>query len=258
MMSHSKSSKRSLPHALLGVALVCYVVGSASALRAGQAAGSVVRTVWDGVFTAEQASRGGTLYAASCAGCHGGNLQGGEGKSLLGEVFWTDWREQTVDALLTYVSKNMPFSEDGSLAGTLSPSTYADIIAFMLSANALPAGKQELTASSSAGVMIIRKDGPGELPSTTLARVVGCLAPRGADGSWVLTQGTRPVRAGEATPASERDVALGDRTYQLKFVLTSLAKQVGHRVSVTGALMGDGGVDGLNVNTVTTVADQCP
>jgi mono/diheme cytochrome c family protein len=257
MMRHVKFANGSLPRALLGAALVCYLAGSAGVLGAGQSAGNAGRSVWDGVFTAEQADRGGTLYAASCAGCHGGSLQGGEGKSLRGEAFWTDWREQTVDALLTYVSKNMPFSEDGSLAGTLSPSTYADIVAFMLSANELPAGKQELTASSSAGVMIIRKDGPGELPATTLARVGGCLAPRGADGSWVLTRGTRPVRASEAKPDSERDATLGDRTYQLKFVLTSLAKQVGHRVSVTGALMGDGGVDGLNVSTVMSVADTC-
>jgi hypothetical protein len=208
------------------------------------------------VFTTAQATRGGQLYAASCAGCHGASLQGAEGKALHGEAFWTDWRESTVDALLTYVSKNMPFSEDGSLAGTLSPSTYVDIVAYMLSANEFPAGGQELTASSSAGVQIIRKDGPGELPATTLARVVGCLAPRGADGSWKIEKGTRAVRAAAAA-APAPDSALGDRTYQLKFVLTPLTKYVGHRVAVTGALLGDGGVDGLNVDTVTSVSPTC-
>jgi hypothetical protein len=32
---------------------------------------------------------------------------------------------------------------------------------------------------------------------------------------------------------------------------------VGHKVAVTGLLLGDGGVDGLNVNTVESVADSC-
>jgi quinoprotein glucose dehydrogenase len=241
----------------LAATLVCFVISSASVIRAGQASASPGRTVWDGAFTAEQATRGATLYSADCASCHGANLQGGEGKALRGEIFWTDWRESTVGELLTYVSKNMPFSEDGSLAGTLPPSTYVDIVAFMLSSNDLPAGTRELTADSSAGVAIIRKDGPGELPATTLARVVGCLAPRGADGSWQLVKGTPPVRPSSTNAISPRDAALGDRTYQLKFVLTSLTKFVGHRMAVTGLLLGDGGVDGLNVNTVTSVADTC-
>jgi hypothetical protein len=32
---------------------------------------------------------------------------------------------------------------------------------------------------------------------------------------------------------------------------------VGHKVAVTGLLLGDGGVDGLNVNSVDSVADTC-
>lgn len=242
---------------MLAAALVFCAVITEAALDAPQSVAGRGRSVWDGVFSAEQAARGGTLFAASCASCHGNSLQGGEGKALQGDVFWTDWRESTVDALLTYVSKNMPFSEDGSLAGTLPASSYADIVAFMLSANGLPAGGQELTASSSAGVQIIRKEGPGELPATTLARVVGCLAPRGADGSWRVEKGTAPVRASTAGAGNDRAVALGSRTYELKFVLTSLAKFVGHRVLVTGLLIGDGGAQGMNVNTVVSVADAC-
>lgn len=244
------------PHAALIAAFVVFVFCVSAVLAAGQAPGNTGRTVWNGVFTSAQANRGSQLYAASCAGCHGANLEGAEGKALRGDAFWTDWRESTVDALLTYVSKNMPFSEDGSLAGTLSPSTYVDIVAYMLSANEFPAGEQELTAGSSAGVQIIRKEGPGELPATTLGRVVGCLAPRSADGSWKVEKASRAVRAA-AAPTPARDVPLGDRTYQLKFVLTPLTKFVGHRVAVTGALLGDGGVDGLNVDTVTSLADTC-
>jgi hypothetical protein len=242
---------------LLGGALVVYLVVFVAGVPARQAPSSSGRSVWDGAFTTAQADRGRTLFNANCAECHGVNLEGGEGKPLSGDTFWNDWREQTVNDLLAYVSKNMPFSEDGSLAGTLPPSTYVDIVAHILRVNQLPAGAQELTQASSAGVKIIAREGSGELPTSTLARVVGCLAPRAADGSWRVVKATRPERATAGTPKPAADGPLGDREYALKFVLRPLAIMVGHRVAVTGLLIGEGGVDGLNVNTVESLASAC-
>jgi hypothetical protein len=43
----------------------------------------------------------------------------------------------------------------------------------------------------------------------------------------------------------------------LKFVLTPLAKLVGHRVSVRASLIGEGGADGLNVTSVESVSATC-
>lgn len=220
------------------------------------AQGPPVKTVWDGAFTAAQADRGRTLYAANCAQCHGGELQGAEATTLVGETFWVDWAARTVGDLVAYVSKNMPFSEDGSLAGTLQASTYADIVAHILRANGFPAGEQELSAASGAGVQILRKDGSSELPASTLAHVVGCLGPRAADGSWPLTNASAPARVVAGT-APDRGVALGARTYPLKFVLTNLTKFVGHRMSVTGLLLGAGGSDGLNVSSVASISESC-
>jgi mono/diheme cytochrome c family protein len=249
---------RRLTLAALAVYLFAFfLVVSVSAARAAQAPAGAGRSVWDGVFTTAQADRGNTFFQANCAECHGGNLEGGEGKPLRGDQFWNDWREQTVGDLLTYVSKNMPFSENGSLAGTLGTSTYVDIVAHILRANELPVGTQELTEASSVGVKIIRKDGSGELPASTLAHVVGCLAPRGADGTWRLIKATPPERASSIAATADRDVLLGTREYPLKFVLTPLTSFVGHRMSVTGLLLGEGGIDGLNVNTVKSVADTC-
>ncbi len=48
-----------------------------------------------------------------------------------------------------------------------------------------------------------------------------------------------------------------DRHYALKFVLQPLAPLVGQKVAVVGILLGDGGVDGINVSTVTTLAATC-
>ena len=36
------------------------------------------KTVWDGVYTEEQAKRGGDIYAEKCAMCHGDSLGGVE------------------------------------------------------------------------------------------------------------------------------------------------------------------------------------
>ena len=242
---------RDLPVPLLAV----YLAVSISAVAAaGQAGGP---SVWDGVYADAQATRGRILYAANCAECHGATLQGGEGPALSGEKFWTSWREQAVGDLLGHVSKNMPFSEDGSLAGTLPMSTYVDIVAHILKTNELPAGSAELTQQSAAGARIIARDGPGDLPDTTLARIVGCLQKSGS--GWRLVKASRPQRV---TPANQgatvaANAPLGDREIALMFVLTRLDKYAGYKMVATGALIGDGGANGINVTTVTPVAEKC-
>ncbi len=232
---------------------VVYLAASASAIAAGQAGAP---SVWDGVYTDAQATRGRLLYSANCAECHGAALQGGEGPALGGEKFWMSWREQAVGDLLGHVSKNMPFSEDGSLAGTLPMSTYVDIVAHILKNNDLPAGNAELTPQSAAGVRIIAKDGPGELPDTTLARVVGCLERSGTQ--WRLVKASRPERVTPGNQgAAATSVPLGSGQFNLMFVLTRLDKYAGFKMLATGALIGDGGANGINVTTVTPVAEKC-
>ena len=62
------------------------------------------RTVQDGVYTASQAERGKSVYAAQCANCHGATLTGGhETPALTGETFLAHWRAKPVDALLENV-----------------------------------------------------------------------------------------------------------------------------------------------------------
>jgi S-disulfanyl-L-cysteine oxidoreductase SoxD len=217
---------------------------------------SATKTVWDGVFTDAQAQRGRGFYAEHCASCHGATLEGADHRPLKGDRFWATWQDTTVDRLLKHVATNMPHSEDGSLKGTLGSRVYADIVAHILSTNEFPAGAIELTEATTPGVQIVRKGGSGELPSGSLAHVVGCLAPRAADRSWKLLKATRPARVLEGQ-AIDRGVALGDREYTLMFVLTPLDKFVGHRMSVRAALMGEGGVKGLNVTSIESVSSTC-
>jgi quinoprotein glucose dehydrogenase len=216
---------------------------------------SAARTVWDGVFTDEQARRGRGFYSEHCAGCHGADLQGGEYRALEGDRFWTSWQDTTVDYLLKHIGTNMPHSEDGSLKGTLGAGVYADIVAHILSANEFPAGASELTEASSAGVRIVRKDGPRALPSGSFAHVVGCLA-RGSDRTWRLVRGSQPARVLDGKDV-DRHAPLGDREYTLMFVITSLDRFAGHRMSVRASLMGEGGAQGLNVSVIESVSGTC-
>jgi len=209
------------------------------------------RTVWDGVYTQGQADRGTKAFGQSCSGCH---TLTAEGKSpLVGDSFWKSFAQKTVGDVLAYVSANMPNGNPGSL----SESTYSDIVAVMLKSNGFPAGATELQRDAIAGVQIVPKDGSTELPANALARVVGCLARSGAD--WVVTNATNPERAERAVQGGEDATKpLGSRTVPLKFVVTHLDALAGSRVVVSGLLIGAGGVDGINVTTVNRVAQKCP
>ncbi len=69
------------------------------ALRA-QEAPSGSRSVWDGVYTQEQAERGHSLYNEHCTSCHGDTLAGGEvAPPLAGGDFLANWNGLTVGDL---------------------------------------------------------------------------------------------------------------------------------------------------------------
>jgi mono/diheme cytochrome c family protein len=103
------------------------------------------RSVWDGVFTAEQARRGGARYAEQCATCHGDTLGGGESAPpLAGGEFLANWNTLTVGELFDRTRSTMPQNKPGSL----NREAAAEILAFMLSANQFPAGKSDLPQAS--------------------------------------------------------------------------------------------------------------
>jgi cytochrome c len=99
------------------------------------------RSVWDGVYSQDQAKRGGALYAKECASCHGNELSGGEeAPPLAGDGFLSNWNGLTVGDLFERIRKSMPQQRPGSL----SRQTNADILSFMLQVNQFPAGKKEM------------------------------------------------------------------------------------------------------------------
>ena len=99
------------------------------------------QSVWDGVYTKEQASRGEALYAQRCARCHGPDLTGGEiAPALNSGEFKSNWSGLSVDDLFERIKVSMPQDNPGSL----SRQQTADVVAFVLSKNGFPAGKKEL------------------------------------------------------------------------------------------------------------------
>ena len=182
----------------LTLAVVALSIASAAG-QAGAGGGEAQEsrtTVWDGVYTAEQAARGEAVYGSHCSSCHQADFSGTEEASpLAGDAFMQAWREDTVGNLYTRVRNLMPFDEPA----TLSDAAYLDSVAYLLQANGFPAGSRELTVAGAADIRIEAEDGPGEVPSFALVSVVGCLA-RGDGGDLGADPGhprgphRRPVR----------------------------------------------------------------
>jgi len=109
------------------------------------AAGS--RSVWDGVYTKEQAERGQRAYGEECLKCHGENLAGADtAPALAGAEFVAKWTGKTAGDLFGLIRKTMPTDDPGNL----SSRQYSDLVAYILSANEFPAGQKELDRDAAA------------------------------------------------------------------------------------------------------------
>ncbi len=110
-----------------------------SAARAEQATAG--KSVWDGVYTAEQAKRGEATYTKECSSCHGGDLNGdGFAPALTGAEFTNTWNGTTLGDLFERIRISMPPSGPESV----SAQAKADILSFVLKSSKFPEGKTEL------------------------------------------------------------------------------------------------------------------
>jgi mono/diheme cytochrome c family protein len=111
------------------------------AFRSAAGAQEPSRSVWDGVYTEEQARRGAALYGSNCASCHGTDLSGAdEIPALSGPAFLANWDGLTVGDLSERVRRSMPPNRPGQL----SRQQVTDILCHVLNVNGFPAGKTEL------------------------------------------------------------------------------------------------------------------
>jgi mono/diheme cytochrome c family protein len=97
-------------------------------------------SVADGVYTADQAHRGETLYKAQCTSCHGEALDGvGPYPPLSGDDFLTKYQGQPALNLYNLIQKLMPATAPGSLTRPQA----GDLLAYILSFNKFPAGTKD-------------------------------------------------------------------------------------------------------------------
>jgi alcohol dehydrogenase (cytochrome c) len=97
-----------------------------------------------GPFTGAQAAQGRADYMTNCASCHQANLSGGgEAPSLAAGNFMKSWGGRSTKELYDYIHSAMPLGRGGSLSDT----AYANIVAFLLSANGATAGGTLFTST---------------------------------------------------------------------------------------------------------------
>lgn len=119
---------------------------AAAALLAPAAAQiSTTGTSGIGPFTQAQVDGGRADYNTHCGGCHGFNLQNGSIRtSLIGRSFLAGWGSRSTWEYYRYVSYRMPNQAPNSL----TPETYANIVAYILAVNGAQPGSETLTAQS--------------------------------------------------------------------------------------------------------------
>ena len=113
------------------------------------------KSVWDGVYTDKQAQRGEALYRNKCEDCHRDDLTGDpvENPALAGGDFRWKWNGLTLEPLFVRIHRDMPIDN----AGKLSRAQSADLLAYILSVNRFPTGREDLP-SEAANLREIRFD----------------------------------------------------------------------------------------------------
>jgi quinoprotein glucose dehydrogenase len=142
---------------------------------------SAQTTTRDGVYTEQQVVSGGALYLRSCVECHGITLAGGEaGPALVGGAFWSQWQDQSLAAFFQINASTMPVNNPNGF----SPEQYADLVAFMLQQNGLPAGEEPLSAN--AGDLVAITMQPSAVPVRVASLLNGAsTAQRVIDYEWL-------------------------------------------------------------------------
>jgi cytochrome c5 len=252
-MKFKKAAPIPAAHARLAfVIIMTAAVASGLAAQAQRPATNTdSRTVWDGVYTSSQASRGQAEYEASCRRCH----REGPRKD---EAFMRDWQGTGLVDVFNQLKSTMPAGAPASL----SDATYLDLVAYMLQVNAFPAGSGELTADAITSIRVEGKDGPGPVPNFALVQVVGCLT-QGPDAAWMLTRAGEPVRTKD--PAASKDgelkesqaAALSTQTFHLLNIYPRPDAYKDHKVETKGFLIRDPAGNRLNVTSVLSLAPRC-
>lgn len=116
-------------------------------LSCGVSLAQEAASVWSGVYSAEQASRGEAVYTETCLACHGQDLGGNSNSpALKGMSFMFLWEGRTLGEFFEKIRSEMPTDRPGQL----SAADYLSVVAYILQQNAFPAGAEELPSPGDA------------------------------------------------------------------------------------------------------------
>jgi mono/diheme cytochrome c family protein len=116
------------------------------------------KTIWDGIYTEEQARRGEQVFKTECSYCHRDDLAGGflddgvgrapalAGPRAFGSSLVDRWKDLTLTDMVASIAATMPQPKPASL--TLQ--AYVDLVGYLFSKNGLPAGSLELPPDADA------------------------------------------------------------------------------------------------------------
>jgi mono/diheme cytochrome c family protein len=216
-----------------------------------------VKTVADGVYSEEQATRGAASYDTSCSGCHRPDLGGANGPAIRGERFARNFAGKDLKTLYTKIATTMP----RGAAASLGDAVYLDIVAHVLRENGFPAGDGELTEEALSGVQVIpgRAKPPPPVGDFSYVEVVGCLTP-GPENTWLLTNGSEPVSLGPegARQSVATDRPLGTQVFRLLDAMAySPESHKGHKMYVKGLLIKLPGEQRMTISTLESLAPTC-
>jgi mono/diheme cytochrome c family protein len=240
------------------------LVGALAGLLSSRAIAAQNRDleIWDGVYTSVQARRGESAFQSHCVSCHGADLGGlgRPGRSLRGDQFWTTWNASSLNSLYTKIQSTMPRNEPSSLADSM----YLDLVAFILEANAFPAGVNELQLNRGAldTIRIAKKDAVNDVPNFAVVEVVGCLT-QGPNDTWQLTNATVPGRTrGETLSPEElkaaQSTSLGSGTVRLLDVVHFKPElHRGHKMGAKGLVNRAANETVLDLITLQMVGASC-
>lgn len=125
---------------------------SAAAAASITTAGQSSETIWQGVYTAEQAKRGEAAYSSNCSYCHRDDLSGGffddgngrapalAGPRAFDSSLTSRWGDASMGEMIATIASTMPQQRPA----TLTLQTYVDIVSYILMKNGVPSGNREL------------------------------------------------------------------------------------------------------------------
>jgi quinoprotein glucose dehydrogenase len=246
---------RWFPAAVSGLTLA--LVLSAQSTTTAQAG----KTVWDGVFSEEQAGRGRELFNATCAPCHKEDLSGQPGPNLAAEAFYLRFDQDHLGRIYNSILTRMPADN----RGTLRPEQAADLVAYLLAFNKFPSGGAALPGDMPAltAIRVTRKDAPTEAPNLSLVHLVGCLTKSGT--SFVIANATAPMVTKNPEASKDADLtaaqarALGSETFGLVLLQVqpaAVAPHAGSKVEAKGLLI-RGPQNRINLTSIQPVAATC-